>query len=198
MTVRGAILAGGKASRMGGAPKGLLEVGGRRILDRLVDAMVAAFGARPLLVANAVDAASWHPELPVTSDVIPDGATLGGLLTAVVRAPAPVVCVAWDMPFVTPALLTRLAEGLARADAVLPTSGGPRGVEPMAAGYGPATEAPIRAAITRGDLRAIAFHRDVRIELIEPDEIARFGDPARLFFNVNDPDDLARAQQWAR
>jgi len=50
MTPRAAILAGGKASRMGGAPKGLIEIGGRRILDRLVDAAVAAFGAPPLLI----------------------------------------------------------------------------------------------------------------------------------------------------
>ena len=42
----GAILAGGRAVRMGGKPKGLELVGGRRILDRVADAdpLVARYG----------------------------------------------------------------------------------------------------------------------------------------------------------
>ncbi|MGH9262617.1 MAG: NTP transferase domain-containing protein, partial [Acidimicrobiales bacterium] len=33
------MLAGGAARRYGGQPKGLLQLGGRRILDRVVDAV---------------------------------------------------------------------------------------------------------------------------------------------------------------
>ena len=62
----GAILAGGASSRMGGAPKGLLEVGGRRILDRLVDTFLEAFGTLPLLVANAPEAPGWRSDLRIT------------------------------------------------------------------------------------------------------------------------------------
>jgi molybdopterin-guanine dinucleotide biosynthesis protein A len=196
--VRSAIIAGGAASRLGGAPKGLLSVGGRRILDRVVDAAGAAFGTPPVLVANAPEAPSWRPDLRVVTDLVPGAGTLGGLYTAIMAAPAPVVCLAWDMPFVTPDLLRRLADGLGRFDAVLPTSGGPRGVEPVCAGYGPACAGPIRAAIDRGDLRAIAFHRQVRVERLGPDVIAGLGDPARLFFNVNEPRDLDEAERLCR
>ena len=55
------MLAGGGATRMGGVPKGLLEVGGRRVLDRVIDALVRALGSPPLLVANAPEATSWAP-----------------------------------------------------------------------------------------------------------------------------------------
>ena len=58
--MRGAVLAGGAASRFGGRPKGLQEVGGRRVLDRVVDTMRATLGSAPLLVANASDAPSWR------------------------------------------------------------------------------------------------------------------------------------------
>ncbi len=51
--MRGAILAGGAASRFGGEPKGLWEVGGERILDRAVRALRTAVGSDPLIVANA-------------------------------------------------------------------------------------------------------------------------------------------------
>lgn len=197
--MRGAILAGGGATRFDGRPKGLERVGGVRILDRLVDAFHSAFGAPPLLVANDPGAATWRADLTVLPDIHPGAGALGGILTAVAAAPGPVVCVAWDMPFVPAALLRRLAEGLQEADAVLPSSGGRRGVEPMCAGYGPACRAPIEAAIARGDLRAIAFHSAVRTCILPPEAVAACGDPALLFFNVNTPDDLKQADAlWRR
>jgi len=197
--VRGAILAGGGATRFGGRPKGLELVGGRRILDRLVDSIVTALGSVPLLVANDPDATEWAPGLTVRADVRPGAGALGGILTAVSAGVGPVVCVAWDMPFVPPALLRRLADELTTADAVLPASSGRRGVEPMCAGYGPACGPAIERAIADGDLRAIAFHSAVRTCILPPEAVAAFGDPALLFFNVNTPDDLQQADAlWRR
>ena len=195
--VQGAILAGGQASRMDGLPKGLLPVGGIRILDRLVAAFQEALGDLPLLVANAPDAGSWRPGLRVVPDRIPGGGTLAGLHTAVMEAPAPVVAVAWDMPFVTPGLIAALAQGLGSSDVVIPASGGRRGVEPLCAGYGPATGPAMAAAIERGELRAIAFHQAVRVRIIPEAELLTLGDPGRLFFNVNTPEDLVRANGMA-
>lgn len=191
--VRGAILAGGAARRFGGRPKGLELVGGVRILDRIVRALEEATGLPPILVANDPAAARWHPGLRVVPDRIAEAGTLGGLHAAVVEAPAPVLCVAWDMPFVPAGLLARLARGLAEADAVLPASGGRRGMEPLCAAYGPAVRAAIEAAIARGDFRAIAFHDQVRVDILSEDEVRSFGAPERLFFNVNTVDDLRTA-----
>jgi molybdopterin-guanine dinucleotide biosynthesis protein A len=197
--VRGAILAGGGATRFGGKPKGLEVVGGARILDRLADVLASTLGSPPLLVANAPDAREWRADLRVAPDVRPGLGALGGIYTAVVEAPAPVVCVAWDMPFVTPALVRRLADGLADADAVLPQSDGRRGVEPMCAAYGPACREAIAASLDAGDLRAIAFHARIRVDILPLTEVERCGDPAALFFNVNTAEDLARADElWRR
>jgi len=196
-TIRGAILAGGSASRMQGEPKGLLEVGGRRILDRLVDAFVEALGALPLLVANAPGAADWRTDLRVVSDRRPGLGSLGGLYTAVMEAPAPVVSVAWDMPFVPAALIRELALGLADQDVCLPASEGRRGVEPLCAAYGPGCGPAMADALDRGDLRAIAFHPAVRVGILSEERVRQFGDPARLFFNVNTADELVRANGMA-
>ena len=192
--MRGVVLAGGGATRYGGRPKGLEEVGGRRILDRLVDEMTTAFGTRPLLVANAPEAATWRDDLDVVADLRPGLGALGGLLTAVCLGPAPVVVAAWDMPFVTSGLLAALAAGLADADACLPESGGRRGVEPLCAAYGPACRPAIERALDEGDLRAIGFHRHIRVGILPSEEVRRFGDPATLFLNVNTPDELAQAE----
>lgn len=182
---------------MGGAPKGLMEVHGQRIIDRLVDAFVEALGELPLLVANAPEAAGWRPDLRTVADRRKGFGTLGGLYTAVLEAPAPVVCVAWDMPFVPAALIRELAGALKGYDACLPASGGRRGVEPLCAAYGPATGPAMAAAMERGDLRAIAFHEAVRVRVLPEPDLARFGDPARLFFNVNTAADLVRADGMA-
>lgn len=199
MSVRGAILAGGGATRFGGARKGLEQVGGRRIIDRLAELLERVLGGAPLLVANAPDAAAWIPGLHVVPDVVSGAGSLGGILTAVIEAPAPVVCVAWDMPFVTDALVRELADGLAGADVCIPESDGRRGVEPLCAGYGPACRQPIEQRIAAGDLRAIGFHALVRVATIPAQRVAALGDPARMFFNVNTAQDLTQAELlWRR
>ncbi len=192
--IRGAIIAGGGATRFQGRPKGLETVGGVRILDRLVAAFEQALGEPPLLVANAPDAGSWYPGLRTVPDVRPGLGSLGGIYTACVAAPAPVVLAAWDMPFVPPGLLRALAQGLERWDACLPESGSRRGVEPLCAGYGPRAVPAIEAAIAAGDLRAIGFHQAIKVGILSTEQVSRFGDPGFLFFNVNTAGELAEAE----
>jgi molybdopterin-guanine dinucleotide biosynthesis protein A len=196
--VRGAILAGGGATRFERKPKGLELVGGERILDRLVRVMTAALGEPPLLVANAPEAVGWRPDLRVVADVRPGLGSLGGIYTAVVES-APVVCVAWDMPFVSEPLIRALAEGLGRYDAMLPQSDGRRGVEPLCAAYGPACRAAIASSLDAHDLRAIGFHDRIQVGILSLDQVRRLSDPELLFFNVNTADDLAKADElWRR
>jgi molybdopterin-guanine dinucleotide biosynthesis protein A len=199
--VRGAVLAGGAARRYGGAPKGLLELGGRRILDRVVDAVVAVTGQPPLLVANAPHAGHWRPDLRTIPDVRQNCGSVGGIYTAVVSGVGPVLCVAWDMPFLTADLLSALVTEGTRGgwDAFLPESDGRRGVEPLCAVYGPACGPAIERQLERGDLRAIAFHTDVKVGTLPLERVRAFGDPDELFFNVNTPADLERAEAaWQR
>jgi molybdopterin-guanine dinucleotide biosynthesis protein A len=199
LRVRGAILAGGGATRFGGKPKGLELVGGKRILDRLADTLEAALGEPPLLVANAPDAGSWRPDLRTVSDVRPGFGSLGGIYTAVVLGPAPVVCVAWDMPFVSAPLIQALAEGLDRYDAMLPQSDGRRGVEPLCAAYGSRCREAIESSLETGDLRAVGFHDRIRPGILSLKQVRAYADPDLLFFNVNTADDLAKADQlWRR
>ena len=199
--MRGAVLAGGAASRYGGVPKGLLAVGGRRILDRVVDSVQAVTGALPLLIANAPGASAWRPDLKTIPDARPGLGSLGGIYTAVTAVPEPVLCVAWDMPFVPQGLLGALIDGSKAGsyDAFLPESSGRRGLEPLCAVYGPACGPAIERRLETGDLKAISFHADVRVGILSLAQVRGFGDPDELFFNVNTPDDLQRAEAlWRR
>ncbi|HET9604975.1 MAG TPA: molybdenum cofactor guanylyltransferase [Gemmatimonadales bacterium] len=198
--VKGAILAGGAASRFGGRPKGLEVVGGERVVDRLAGVMREALGKPPVLIANDPGAVRWDTGLRIETDVLPGYGALGGIHAAVARAPAPVVAVAWDMPFVNVTLVRLLADALVSGtDAVLPASEGRRGVEPLCAAYGPACEPAIRRALERGDRRAIAFHDAIVVAVLPLAVVERAGAPELLFFNINTAEDLAQAErQWQR
>lgn len=194
----GVILAGGMATRYGGRPKGLALIGGSRIIDRVAAAL------RPvtdelLLIANDPAAESWLPGVRVASDVIPGAGALGGLHAALAHAQGrDVIVVAWDMPFVTSALLASLRARGERgdADAVLPASDGSRrGLEPLCAWYAKECLPAVTQAIEAGDRRVIAFHDAVRVSPMPYDRVQRFGDPTMLFANVNTPEELDR---WAR
>jgi molybdopterin-guanine dinucleotide biosynthesis protein A len=105
------------------------------------------------------------------------------------------------MPFLTGPLLRALVDRFAEGDcdAVLPESGGRRGVEPLCAVYGPACGPAIARRLDQGDLKAISFHADVRVGILSLAQVRSFGDPDELFFNVNTPDDLAQAEAlWRR
>ena len=57
--------------------------------------------------------------------------------------------------------------------------------------------APIEARLAAGDRRVVAFYDDVRVARLDAERVARHGDPALLFLNVNTPEDLARAERTA-
>jgi molybdopterin-guanine dinucleotide biosynthesis protein A len=192
----GVILAGGAASRYGGRPKGLEQVGGRRVIDRVADALGEAADDL-LLIANDPAAAEWLPHVRLASDVRLHCGSLGGIHAALVRAGQPVLVVAWDMPFVPAGLLRMLRDAGTRADAALPESGSRRGLEPLCAYYSTTCVPAIERRLDANDMRVVSFFDDVRVERLPEREVRRFGDPAVLFMNVNTPDDLALAERHA-
>jgi molybdopterin-guanine dinucleotide biosynthesis protein A len=184
----GAILAGGRSSRMG-EPKPLLELGGRTLLERAV-AIVAAAGLDPVVVAKP------DSELPrVDCRVLVEPAEPRHPLTGIVAALEAsagrgVVALACDMPLVPPGLVSWLA-ALDDEAAVCEVDGR---LEPLLARYPATAAAAVDSALAQG----AAAHEVVRSldpRIVGEAELRRFGDPARIVFNVNTPADLARAEE---
>lgn len=191
----GAILAGGRASRFGGAPKGLACVGGVRMLDRVADALRGACDEL-LVVSDAPDAAGWLPDARVVRDVLAGRGSLGGLHGALAHAGGLVVVVAWDMPFVTASLVRALRdEGMHGAAAVVPV--GPHGAEPLCAYYGPVCLDAAARLLGAGERRARALGEAVATTWLDAARLAAHGDPETLLLSVNTPYDLARAERLA-
>jgi molybdopterin-guanine dinucleotide biosynthesis protein A len=197
-SVTGAIVAGGASERFGGEPKGLLTVGGVRIIDRVASA-IRAVTTDIVLVANSRDAERWLPGVPVHRDTRRERGSVVGVHTAIeaVRTGSVALVVAWDMPFVSAGLLELLA-GLVRKGAPAAFPEGPGGPEPFCAAYTAACLPDIDGAIVRGDFRmsgvVARLPNTARVGL---NEVRRFGDPGRLFFNVNTAADLETAERMA-
>lgn len=193
----GVILAGG-ASRRFGTHKALALVGGRRIVDRVLDALSVV----PETVVSAND-----PDLyaDLDLDVIPDryagvGPLAGihaALEHAVARGWPGALVVACDLPYVTGdvlRLIVRRAQGSA-ADAVVPESHGRRGVEPLCAFYATECLPHVERMIAEGETRAHRLLEAVRTDRVPLADIRGVGDPHLLFHNVNTLTDLDEAER---
>jgi molybdopterin-guanine dinucleotide biosynthesis protein A len=194
--VTGVILAGGQATRYGGRPKGLERVGGRRVIDRVAGALRDAADDL-LIIANDPGAGEWLRGVTCATDVRPGLGGLGGIHAALVRAGGAVLVVAWDMPFVSGGLLRELRSIGADADAAVPESGSRRGLEPLCAYYDVACVDAIERRLATDDRRVVSFFDDVRVARLPAERVARHGDPAILFMNVNSPEDLVLAEAHA-
>jgi molybdopterin-guanine dinucleotide biosynthesis protein A len=192
--ITGVIQAGGKSTRMGGDPKALMELGGRRIVERVLD-VVRQVTERVLLVTNTPDLYAFLG-LPMVPDVFPDGGSLGGIYSGLRAAPGDAAfTVACDMPFLSAPVARLVLDRAGEADVVAPRIG--EQWETLHACYGKACLAPMEWRLREGRLRITGFFEDVRVLAITEAEVAAVGDPARVFMNVNTPDELARARAFA-
>jgi molybdenum cofactor guanylyltransferase len=186
----GAILAGGLGRRIGGG-KATVELEGRPLLDHALAAVRAA-ALEPLVVAKPGTRLPplecrvlREPEQPVHPAC--------GIVAALRdRGGRAVVAVACDMPFLDPGLLAWLAER--PEPLVLPELDGD--LQPFPGRYDFSLLGPLE--------RALAEEQPLRrtLEMLNPrrvgaDQLARFGSPERLLFNVNTPADLQLASPGA-
>lgn len=189
MSVSAAIMAGGKSRRMG-RDKAWLDVGdGRPIVRRVID-VLSAVADEVFLVAN--DERYTTLGLRVVPDRFAAGGVLGGIATGVGAATHDRVLVAaCDMPFLRPEVFRLLVERSDGYDAVVPRIGDE--YEALHALYTKTCLPPMERALGAGKMRVLSFFADVRLRVLEADELRTVDPDLRSFTNVNTPEELAAA-----
>jgi len=185
-----AILAGGRATRLGGALKTLLVVGGQRIVDRQLAALRPLFG-EVIIVTNEPSPFA-DLGVPLVPDRQPGKGPLAGLDAALAYfgGASAVVCLAGDMPFLRPALL-RFLRDAGPALALVPRLGGRP--DPLCARYDSAFAAHAGGALADGRLAMHALLAALPVTYVEEPELRRLDPALRTFINVNTPEELAAA-----
>jgi molybdopterin-guanine dinucleotide biosynthesis protein A len=184
----GAVLAGGRGSRLGGA-KATVELAGKPLIAYPITALAEA-GIEPVVVAKR---GSEMPPLPCRTVWEPEEPRhpLAGLVAALRgAADRPLIAVACDMPFLAPALLAHLAA--AAEPLVLPEPDAE--LHPFPGRYETSLLPALEGALEAGEpLRRTLARLGPR--RLDADELGRFGPPEHLLFNVNTPTDLERARR---
>jgi len=182
----GAVLAGGAGRRIGGA-KATLELAARPLISYPLEA-VAEAGLEPVVVAKR-DSQLPPLDCPVIREPDRPRHPLCGVLAALRHAMArPVVVVGCDMPFASARLLAWL--GSAPERLVVPSVD--NRLQPLLARYGDELTPALETALANEE----AMQRTVeslRPRVVAEAELAQFGNPQRLCFNVNTPADLEEA-----
>jgi molybdenum cofactor guanylyltransferase len=190
-----AILAGGRARRLGGADKSALRIGSRSIFDRQLAAL-SGLADRIVVIGGAPEPFA-DGRVRVVPDRVPRAAALGGLYTALCESATPYVLVlACDLPFVSARVLERIAElADGSADAVVPRTAD--GVQPLCAAYARRLKDRVRRHIDSGHLKVQDLLGAVRVRELGPEDIAHLDPTGLSFFNVNTPGELRQAVRLA-
>ena len=198
MAVTGIVLAGGLSRRLG-RDKAVEPIDGEPLISRVIRRLEALADEIVVVVNNEARAAQLP--LPNTAkiavDIYPDSGSLGGIFSGLSAAGNDWgFVVACDMPFLNTDLIAHILTLRHEYDAVVPMLNGYP--EPTHSAYSKACLPHIERRLESNQLRIAAFFSSVCVRSLSDEEVDQF-DPEHLsFFNVNTPDDLARAVALVR
>ncbi len=182
-----AILAGGQSTRMG-QDKSFVELRGKPLIAHVIERL-SVLSLPVMIIANQPDVYQVFG-LPVFTDVLPDRSSLAGLYSAIYRSPAEyTLCVACDMPFLSPVMLEMLINSRAGYDAVVPVIGEhPQGLHAV---YRKTCLAPMLREIQQNHLRIRDFYTLVKARYVDEATLRQYDNELKSFMNVNTPEVLA-------
>jgi len=193
----GVILAGGLARRMGGGDKSMLKLGGRRILDYVIE---SAQNQLDTVIINANGDPDRFAEfnLPVQADIVPDFAgPLAGVVSAMawVTQNQPnathIITLAADTPFFPADYVTRMLELMQLKHQRLACASYQGRTQPVFGLWPVDLFDDLYKALVEDDMRKVdRFTTPYGVADVPFDELI-----SNPFFNVNKPEDIDLGEQ---
>ena len=191
------IQAGGQSSRMG-EDKALKPFLGRPLIQRVIERLAPI--ADEIIVTTNRPAEYGFLNQRLVADLKPGRGALGGLYTAISFATSPFVAVAaCDMPFASKNFFESAYSLMVKEEADVVIAKTDEGYEPLHALYRRETCLPaIEASIDADQWKVIAWFPQVKVRTLSPDEAKEFDPSGLCFWNVNTPEDFAKAEELAK
>jgi molybdenum cofactor guanylyltransferase len=183
----GTILAGGQARRLGGIDKGLVEIGGRPMIEWIIERLAPQVD-RILINANRNHERYAGYGYPVVADGFGEyEGPLAGFAAAMARAgKGAILTVPCDSPLPPADLAQRLTAAVRRDDAELAVAHDGDRLQPVYALLPVALLESLRAFLAAGDRKIDLWYARHRMAT------ADFSDRRESFLNLNRPEDMAR------
>jgi len=188
----GVILAGGLNTRFSGQNKALIEIGGKRILDHLLEVFGGLFDDILLVTNHPLLYLDWNVEM--VSDLFAVRSSLTGIHTGLFYARTPYVFfTACDTPFLKQAVVKAVVDRIApQVDVVMPRTAA--GMEPLCAVYAKTCLKPVERSLRQQKFKIQRVFKQHRIRSVS-ERVLRQIDPELMsFFNINRPEDLEQAE----
>ncbi|MEZ5922874.1 MAG: molybdenum cofactor guanylyltransferase MobA [Hyphomicrobiaceae bacterium] len=198
----GLILAGGRSERMGGREKAMLSLGGRPMIAHVVERLERQV-ERIVINANGDPVRFQGFGLPVIADTVQGFAgPLAGLLAGLsyslgAAGGAPVVTVAADTPFFPLDLVGRLADEQAGDGSRMVIAQSESGRHPTIGLWPASLLGDLTRYLASGSRKAGDWVERHRPAAVSFETIVAGGCRIDPFFNINRPEDLARAETYA-
>jgi len=186
-----AIVAGGESRRMG-QDKAFIRVEGICLFDYVYNKCKELFSEIIIVTKQPQQYRDYQAHIVI--DAIGTGGSLGGIYTALMKATNyHTFCVACDMPFLKPEIVTHLIKKRLNRDIVIPLTRG--GLEPLHALYSKQCIEPIKKLLERGELKIIKLLSEVVVCYCDEEELRMIDPSLASFTNVNTQKDLLKIRR---
>ncbi len=191
----GVILVGGENKRLPGKKKGFHTLGGITMIEGILSVFSDLFEEIILVARDPKDFTGL--DVMVVTDIIPAQCSLAGLHAGLFYASNPWAYVtAWDFPFPNRAVIEHLMKQTkSGAQVIVPRTYD--GLEPLSAMYARTCIPLIEAALEKKIYKIKGFYNKKRVREIGPEQLEKLDPEFKFKFNVNTPEDLARAKEMA-
>jgi molybdopterin-guanine dinucleotide biosynthesis protein A len=188
----GVILAGGMNTRFSGRDKAFIPVGGKPIVERLGGIFQELFEEIILVTNTPQKYLAW--DFHIVTDLFPFRSSLTGIHAGLFHATKPYAFfAACDTPFLKKEMVQSIVDAIeAGVDIVIPQTSA--GMEPLCAVYATRCLKSIEMNLARRKLKIQMLFKKVRVKKIRETVLRDIDRDLISFFNINSPEDLARAE----
>ena len=192
----GVILAGGQNKRLAGTDKAFERVGHATIFEHIYSLFRELFDQLLLVTNHPEKYMSW--DIPMAADLYDIRSSLTGLHTGLFYTATPYAFfAACDTPFLKKEMVQAVLSAIEpNLDIVVPQT--EQGYEPLCAAYSRLCLKPVQAQLEKKQLQIQRLYKTMRTLKIPETSLRKIDPDLISFFNINTPEDLARARQMTK